>query len=61
MALKTTKSFRPDKIPNKTNEGLIEAIFQPLAIVFNTSFQEGTFPDIWKIARVTSIFNQAKN
>ena len=29
---------------------------KPLAAIFNSTFEMCVFPDIWKIARVTSIF-----
>ena len=33
-----------------------EILCNPLAAIFNSSFKMGIFPDIWKIARITSIF-----
>ena len=45
----------PDKIPTKLLKDAIETICQPLAIVFNASLEKGTFPDIWKVARVTQV------
>lgn len=33
-----------------------EALNIPLLILFNKSLQEGIFPDIWKISKVTPIF-----
>ena len=32
----------------------------PLTAIFNSSFEMGTFPDIWMIARVTSIFKSGQ-
>ena len=33
---------------------------KPRAAIFNSSFETGTFPDIWKIARVTAIFKSGQ-
>ena len=60
VALKNSKSSGPDKIPTKILKDAIEAICQPLAIVFNASFEERTFPDIWELARVTPIFKSGQ-
>ena len=37
-------------------EDAAEILCKPLAAIFNSSFKMGIFPDIWKIARITSIF-----
>ena len=60
MALKNSKSPRPDKIPTKLFKDAIETICQPLTIVFNASLEKGTFPDIWKVARVTPVFKSGQ-
>ena len=60
MALKSSKSPGPDKIPTELLKDAIETICQPLAIVFNASLKKGTFPDIWKVARVTPIFKSGQ-
>ena len=44
------------KISVKLVKDVAEILSEPLAIIFNASFNKGIFPDIWKIARVTSIF-----
>ena len=54
--LKCSKSAEYDKISVKLVKDAAEILSEPLAIIFNASFNKGTFPDIWKIARVTSIF-----
>ena len=60
MALKKSKSPGPDKIPTKLLKDAIETICQPLAIVFNASLEKGTFPDIWKVARITPVFKSGQ-
>ena len=54
--LKCSKSAGYDKISVKVVKDAAEILSEPLAIIFNASFNKGIFPDIWKIARVTSIF-----
>ena len=54
--LKCSKSAGHDKISVKLVKDAAEILSEPLAIIFNASFKKGVFPDIWKIARVTSIF-----
>ena len=60
MALKNSKSPGPDKIPTKLLKDAIETICQPLAIAFNASLEKGTFPDNWKVARVTPVFKSGQ-
>ena len=60
MALKVSKSPRPEKIPTKLLRDAIKAICQPLAIVFNASLEKRTFPDIWELARVTLTFTSGQ-
>ena len=54
--LKCSKSAGYDKISVKLVKDAAKILSEPLAIIFNASFNKGIFPDIWKIARVTSIF-----
>ena len=54
--LKCSKSAGYDKLSVKLVKDAAEILSEPLAIIFNASFNKGIFPDIWKIARVTSIF-----
>ena len=60
MLLKSSKSSGNNKIPIELLKDAIEAICQHLAIVFNTSFKGETFPDIWKLARVTQLFKSSQ-
>ena len=54
--LKCNKSSGYDKISVQFVKDAAEILCKPLAAIFNSSFKTGVFPDIWKIARVTSIF-----
>ena len=37
-----------------------DAISFPLALIFNISLQNGTFPKMWKVAKVTPIFKSGQ-
>ena len=54
--LKCNKSSGFDKISVQFVKDAAEILCNPLAAIFNSSFKMGIFPDIWKIARITSIF-----
>ena len=60
MALKVSKSPRLDKFPTKLLRDAIKAICQPLVIVFNAPLEIGTFPDTWKLARVTPTYTSGQ-
>ena len=38
--------------------GVSKSVSKPLCILMNRSFEEGIFPDIWKIANVIPIFKK---
>ena len=38
--------------------GVSKSVSRPLCILMNRSFEEGIFPDIWKIANVIPIFKK---
>ena len=38
--------------------GVSKSVSKPLCILMNRSFEEGIFPDIWKIANVIPIFQK---
>ena len=64
--LKNGMAPGPDKIPTLLIKDALDLICKPLTIVFNSSLRKGTFPDVWKLARVTPIFktgskSEAKN
>ena len=54
--LKCSKSAGYDKVSVKLVKDAAEILGKPLAAIFNSPFEMGISPDIWKIARVTSIF-----
>ena len=54
--LKCSKSAGYDKVSVKLVRDAAGILCKPLAAIFNSSFDMGIFPDMWKIARVTSIF-----
>ena len=55
-SLKNKKSFGQDEIPVDIMKKSIQYISEPLAIIFNSSFKTGTFPDLLKIAKVCPVF-----
>ena len=54
--LKVSKSKESSNLPTKIMKQLSDTIESPLAELINKSFQSGTFPDIFKIAKVIPIF-----
>ena len=40
---------------------VVDIVAKPLAMIFNSSFENGIFPDIWKLARATPIFKSGVN
>ena len=50
--LNPNKATGPDEIINKTLKAVAKEISIPLNILFNRSFMEGKFSDIWKISNV---------
>ena len=54
--LKQGKSAGPDKIPTAILKDAAEFLCKPLTMIFNSSLRLGTFPDRWKIARITPIY-----
>ena len=54
--MKCSNSAGYDKIYIKLVKDAAGNLCKPLAAIFNFSYEMGVFPDIWKIARVTSIF-----
>ena len=58
--LQCSKSPGSDKVPVKIIKDAIDAISLPLALIFNSSLQNGTFPKMWKVARVVPIFKSSQ-
>ena len=54
--LKQGKSAGPDKIPTAILKDAADLICKPLTMIFNSCSRLGTFPDRWKIARMTPIY-----
>ncbi len=52
--LKSDKSSGPDDLPPVFFHGCATALTYPLYLIFNKSLSTGMFPDIWKIANITS-------
>ena len=53
---KNGKSPGPDKILIMLIKDVTDLISQQLTMIFNSSLRKGVFPDIWKVAKVASIF-----
>ena len=54
--LKLGKASGPDHIPVGLVKDASEYISNPLSLIYNASMSKGSFPDTWKIARVSPIF-----
>ena len=54
-SLATGKACGPDQISNRVLKEVAEAISEPLADLFNTSFLLSSVPDIWKRANLSPI------
>ena len=54
--LKNGKAAGPDKIPTNIVKNIGDLVSTTLSMIFNSSLQNGVFPDMWKLARVTPIF-----
>ena len=53
--LRIGKAAGPDNIPITVVRDVGDLVAKPLAMIFNSSLENGIFPDIWKLARVTPI------
>ena len=53
--LKNGKSLGPNSIPTSVLKLVSSTISQPLTTIINNSFKSGTFPDMFKIAKVIPI------
>ena len=56
--LNPNKASGDDGISHKMLRGVSKSVSKPLCILMNRSFEEGIFPDIWKIANVIPIFKK---
>ena len=57
-ALNPNKASGDDGISHKTLKGVSKSVSKPLCILMNRSFDEGTFPAIWKLANAIPIFKK---
>ena len=51
-------AFGDDGINHKMLRGVSKSVSKHICILMNKSFEEGIFPDIWKIANVIPIFKK---
>ena len=58
--IKTAKSFGHDNISSYFLKLALPLISGSLAYLFNIAIETSTFPDSWKIARVTPIFKEGE-
>ena len=56
--LNSNKASGDDGISHKMLKGVSKTVSRPLCILMNRSFDEGIFPDIWKLANVIPIFKK---
>ena len=54
--LKNDKAPGPDGIPTNLVKDATKFAAKPLAMIFNASLAQGIFPNIWKLAKITTIF-----
>ncbi|XP_065650438.1 uncharacterized protein LOC136078586 [Hydra vulgaris] len=56
--LRTGKTFGPNSLPTFLLKLIPDIISKPLSIIINNSFQNGLFPDAFKVAKVIPIFKK---
>ena len=56
MSLTSKSSLGPDGISNKILKKIIPSIIKDLTTCINKSFQEGLFPQVLKVSKITPIF-----
>ena len=56
--LNPNKENGDDGISHKMLKGVSKSVSKPLCILMNRSFNEGIFPDTWKLANVIPIFKK---
>ena len=54
--LRIGKAAGPDDIPITVVRDVSDLVAKPLAMIFNSSLENGIFQHIWKLARVPPIF-----
>ena len=61
ISLNNKSTFGPDGIPNIVLKQCAVELSEPLSILFNLSFQEGTIPVLWSSAHVVPIYKNKGN
>ena len=56
MSLKVSKSMGPDNCHPRLMKDTSDSIKEPLQMIFNKTFKEGTLPEVWKDAHVTALY-----
>ena len=56
MSLKVSKSMGPDNCHPRLMKETADSIKEPLQMIFNKTFKEGTLPEVWKDAHVTALY-----
>ena len=59
--LKNTNSAGTDSIPTKILKIAMEVLVSPITLMVNTSIVSGTYPDMWKVAKVIPVFKKGDN
>ena len=54
--LKSSKAPGSDGIPTNFVKDAAKFIAKPLSMIFNASLAKGIVPNVWKLAKITSIF-----
>ena len=57
--LNINKASGDDGISHRMLKGVSKSISKPLSILMNRSFNEGIFPEAWKVANVIQIFKKS--
>ena len=55
VGLDPNKSTGPDGISAKMLKGTVDAIVPSLTTLFNLSLTTGSFPELWKLARIVPV------
>ena len=58
--LKNSFSSGPDDIPSSVLKQIIPCISEPLEVLINECFNTGTFPDVYKMAKVILLFKKGE-
>jgi hypothetical protein len=59
-ALDVTKAYGPDGVPPRLLKEARYVISKPLALLFNKSLNQCTFPNIWKLANILPILKKGE-